>query len=835
MNNKTAIINEICKSPFIDQFILSLKNNEVLFSINENFKRPVEIGKEKYQAESWQGLSIIYEYSRKKELNNADTNQFVIHLLNSIIEFLLSDEEKNNYKRFSSNYSAMIMLLMIITSKTEYIDNTRFIDFIRIYFDSPLTDNNLIGEIIKQNSDEFLNSKSNIFFDIHNLILDGSEVDSRFYIYMGQSIAPFIDKIPYNYFMVSKTWLEKTNPYFFFMGSVEEYSRKTKFNIEKEDVYLDWFKQSAKHINIDIISEIIKEYLNDKNELLNKLAVFLLSIRFSEVESLVYCNLKNIIENHHVYSDFRCLLENNIDSISSDNKKNIVTCIMDSKIDVKSIYVEEVLKNRLFMIIGMSGYSCDYRKENDKECALIENYNKKVSASFRDSEDDVKSFRKNMEGKSFEEIIEEYYGDNNRSLYYRDVINKSIYLYVKEEKININAKADIIPDDLSTYILGQLVEDKQYDILTEYLNTYINKVQFEDESLHTTLSAFRGLYKYDEKTFELFLAFDYKEIKYYRKIDERLSLITVIINENVYEYLDLLSLIAEKYDEAKERLIEALEYYKTYEEEWKTKAIMGFIFPRLWVINQTYASENKEYIFNNNAMGLNPSYHMLSFWNGLSIDMFESIVNTDSFLCFFEEPVNTTEDNLKCKNRMMCRSISYYINSGKSYETIKRIIDINYNNCARYLYKQLALEFDKKKKSVCSRIEKIINYVNDKKLFAQLSEKYNYDQLSREIANLIVISNNRYTNLWSLLKQSFAHFDHFFSDEMISLVERYKTQEEKEIKIILDIYFGKYKIYRTYEDTLIKVYDLIKNEPSYKKEAKKWKVSITKENPDLEL
>ena len=835
MNNKTVIINEICNSPFIDQFILSLKDNEILFSVNDNFKRPIEIEKGKYQAEAWQGLLIIYHYSKKKELNNADTNQFINQLLNSTIDFLLSDEEINAYKRYSSNYSVMTMLLMIIASKTEYIDNTRFIDFMREYLASPLTDKDIIGEIIIRNSNEFLNAKSNIFFDIHNLILEDSEVDSGFYKYMGNHIASFIEKIPYNYFMVSKTWLEKTKPYFFFMGSIEEYSRKTKSYIEKEDVYLDWFKQSAKYINVDIISEIIKEYLNGKKELLNKLAVFLLSIRFPEMEELFYLNLEKIIENHLVYSDLRCLLEKNIDNISSANKKKIVTCILNSKIDVENAYISKVLKNRLLMIIGMSGYECDYRKENEKECALIENYNKKVSVSFRDSEDDVTSFRKQIEGKSFEKIIEEYYGENNKSLYYRDVINKSIYLLIKEENINVVEKADIIPYELSTYILGQLVENKQYDILTEYLSKYINRDQFEDESLKTILSAFQGLYKYDENNFELFIDFDYKKIKYYRKRDERLSSVTIIINENVYEYLDLLSLIAEQHDEAKERLIEALEYYKTYEEEWKTKAIMGFIFPRLWIIDKNYALENKEYIFNNNTLGINPSYHMLSFWNGLSIDMFGSIVNSDSFLCFFEEPESSTEDNLKCKNRMMCRSVSYYINSGKSYETIKRIIDINYKNCARHLFKQLALDFDNKKKTVCSRIETIITYVNDENLFSQLGEKYNCDQLSREIANLIIISNNKYVGLWSLLKQSFTHYNHFFADEMISLVEKYKIQEEKNIKIILDIYFGKYKIYRTYEATLIKVYNLIKNEPSYKKEAKKWKVSVTKENPDLEL
>ena len=70
---------------------------------------------------------------------------------------------------------------------------------------------------------------------------------------------------------------------------------------------------------------------------------------------------------------------------------------------------------------------------------------------------------------------------------------------------------------------------------------------------------------------------------------------------------------------------------------------------------------------------------------------------------------------------------------------------------------------------------------------------------------------------------------------MFDLVRKYKIKKEKEFKKILSIYFGRYSIYRTFEPRLIKTYALIKDESIYKKETKRWRVILTKENPDLKL
>lgn len=841
MNNKLLVVKGICESPYIDQYIIKLKNNKSLFSIEDNLWPCDEVEPGRYAFRYWDGLSILEAYAKKPELNNEMINDFIISLINSVITVITADTEEDYHKRYSSNWGNMSKIFGIISAKDVFIKEIKVLDFVKEYSSNKMNNSDTILDIMNKNKENYLSNDSSIFFAIHELFI-ADDIDDIYYGYLcGNSVSDFIKNAPYKYFFKSKRWIENTESIFFAMGAFEEYSQNRKYKIDKEDIFIDWFIQSSQYVNIDLIKEIIQEYFSSEKELLNKCAVFLLSIRFYEVKTLFFEKMAEIVRNHSVFSDFRVLLEKNISQMTNNEKKRIYDCLQNTEIDAKGEYISPILKNRLYMILSINGLDCAYKQESAKEKDLIENYNKILSFSRSDMEEDIKSCKSEMDGKSFKEILKDYYIEN-KSFYYGDVINKSVGLYIQENDINICQNAEIIPETLSISLINRMIEKKEYDDLINFIEVYIEKMPFEREILQTTLFAIRMIYENKKETAEkLLLKLDYKRIPISSIESYQISVITEIINECVFDYLNLLSEVASEDDLIKKRFFDAIEYFISIDiQGWKIKAVLGYLSQRILELNKEYYINKLDYILNNDKDNINPSYHTISWSNNYSKELLDCFVFRDDFILFFEEPDSQIEDSISIKKQMLVKVIRYYFVTGKGLDVLKRIIRLTYKYSLTSIYRQLSFDLYLEKSEEIrdkgiQRINDLVEYIEDSNFIYELEEDYNYDQLSREIAILIIRTKNCNKILWKQLLAAFKKYNRFFADEICELVKEYKISEYDNVKKLLIIYFGKYKPFFTYEETLRKVFDLIKNEPKYERDARRWRTALTKINPDLEI
>ena len=112
-------------------------------------------------------------------------------------------------------------------------------------------------------------------------------------------------------------------------------------------------------------------------------------------------------------------------------------------------------------------------------------------------------------------------------------------------------------------------------------------------------------------------------------------------------------------------------------------------------------------------------------------------------------------------------------------------------------------------------------------------DEYESDQFIREIANSMVLLNESKDFLWGLIFKMFRNFNHYFSDECVELIKKYKDNEIQNISKLLDLYFDKYDRYMSFEDTVVEVFNIIKPDKNYKDKIKKWQVALTKKNIDI--
>ena len=65
------------------------------------------------------------------------------------------------------------------------------------------------------------------------------------------------------------------------------------------------------------------------------------------------------------------------------------------------------------------------------------------------------------------------------------------------------------------------------------------------------------------------------------------------------------------------------------------------------------------------------------------------------------------------------------------------------------------------------------------------------------------------------------------------LISKYKDIKVDKITKLLDLYFKKYDRFLTFEETLVDVFNEIKEDANYKDKTKEWKVFLYSKNSDL--
>lgn len=834
MNNKSLVIRGICESPYIDKFILSLKDNKELFSLS-NFKPPFEVEKGKYQSPVWEGLSILISYSKKPELDNDEVNDFVIFLLNSVVDLLINDSEVDYHKQLSGNYSVMYLLFTLVSSKKIYLDKVNVNSFIDAYMSNPLQDKGVVLYVMDNYSGNYIENGNLTYYIFHSYLTNSD--DNEYFNYLLDSrIHSYIQAYPNLYFESSKTWLENANIYFFRMGSVEEFSSDDDYSVAKESVYLDWFKNSSKYIDVETINKCIIEFLNSNKRILKKIAVYLISTHYEDIRSYLYDNLSVIVSNHSLYSDFRCLIESNIMQMSKDEILTIFETVKATKIDKVNDYVEKILKNRIYIILNSSPeFNCPINIESAKEKEFVDNYNKMIVTSNLSFDDEISSCSEDIKNLSVEQMLEMI---NNKQItsYLREALVHAVASYLVDNKIDLVGYIDQIPDDLSIMVLNRYLDASAFESSYAFVRLLIEETIIDTSLMRSILHTIQVLieHNYDNIT-DLVVSIDYKKIKLpeLQSNHNYHSLVNVVINENIFCYYEILFHLSLKQRELKEILYESIEFYKQSNCIWLLNSVLAYNFPKLIVLDADYAKRNITCIFDNVVKGVNLSFCMFSFNHIMSIDALQEVLDLDSLYSFFLEPNLETESNIEYKNVLMRQVISYYLKTGLKFEKVKFVISNNYNNGAKLVYIQLKEAFINREVCLVQRANELIDFLCSSNLNDNLPNGYNYNGLFNSIIELLLLYNNE--QLWSLLVKLTDKLNSYFSPKLIKLINLYYENQDVEIKHVLSRLIHKYEKYRFNDDILIGIFKTLTKSEKYKDEVKKWRVYLTQRNPDLQL
>ena len=464
------------------------------------------------------------------------------------------------------------------------------------------------------------------------------------------------------------------------------------------------------------------------------------------------------------------------------------------------------------------------------------NFNKSVYSVESRMGDDVERIKESIKDKTIEEAANEYSRLSNGSRYYIDVLFSAFsnYLFVHHEKdfykciekFDYRFATSLIyycSDDKNNVPIGPLLETISSVIdLIERDSQYINCVS---AALYAARRVLNSEKRDELKALILRLKYKWIEIEEYDAYED---VITRCINEDLFSYFDLLTqlFLLEDFNIIKN----AIDFYKDKRDCKKLKSLLACFFPRLLQANEEYALSIVDYVFDNFEEGRNISYPLLAISNGYSPKLLSILEKRDDLIKYL------SFSDKKSRDEMAHSVISEwffgeYIFNNNYYEKV----------CIQFEYLQFDIVLScvramnywlKNRKTDSNQLTRFETYLNDfykaeSKSTLDFSE---IDQLIRAVCESIILSNDFSDVAWNLLIDLFRGFRHFFSDECVDLIDKYKKTRICEITKLLDMYFESYQPYMSYEETLVKTYSLVYAEEKYKAKARMWRVSLIDKN-----
>lgn len=834
MDELKTIISCLCKSDYLPEWIIKLKDNDVLFSPQKNIKPCIQVDAKTIRSNIWNGLLLFDNYC-SKGFKNDEVDEFIISIINESILMYETDNETDAYKKLNSSSAILHSLLVIILYRHQFINNVDLVSFVKIYLDSvsswPFS---LVYEMYKA-KEVLLKSDKKKVFEAYSTIIKSKNKEEEYKKYF--IVEDLILQNPYDYYNYSKEYILNNcaSKLYLDLGAFFEYANSYT---HYEDLnYFWWLKISSLRIDDYLLHEDIKSFIQSENEFLNKIGLCLINLNFKRINDLFFDNLNLFFSKESFYADLRCVFNNcNTSIFTEENHAMLVKALDGASFGLKKGKALSALKNHICKIYNANGFDVSFYEEKASDLEYVMNFNKRVYSVISHRTDNVKDIKDKISGKKIDEAIKLYLQLSNGSYYFSNAVYSAFREYLFE----------FYPNDYVSYLgffdssflaslLYYLVSDENDTNkgLKEVIVKVIELIKNNDvykECISALLYCIEKLSNsIDAKELkDLVFSIDYRWISI-DEYEETKDVITACINENLHTYFELLGYVAQISGETS-FLRDAINYHIEKNNCAKLKSIFAFIFPRLVSCDKNYALSLIDYIFNNTIDGKNLSYPLLSISNGLNEIVMGIIADREDLKAYLSTNAQSGNDRMGLSTIAQWYFRSFIFN-GK-YENL---IQIQFENIQFDVILDCIRSMNYWFEYKVIKNGEIVEYKKYFEMFDSMLKDCDLiypeiDQLIRAVANTIILSKNFDEIVWEVLLSLFQWFNNYFSDDCVELIKKYKGERKNEITKLLNIYFGSYDPYLTYEQTLIEVYNLVASDKLYQGISKEWKVSLLSKN-----
>ncbi len=835
MDKLQTIIAKLCVSNFLPEWILELRNNEVLFSARKNIKPCIQEG-DYVRSSVWAGLMLLRSYC-KRGFSNPDVDEFIVSLLQEAISIYRADKETDPYKKLSSSQVILDGLLDIILSKKEFFDGVDFASFVRIYMDSATARPYSLAYDLYRAKGVLVAADQKKVFNVYKAILEHGFKNPDYADYL--VIEDLIRKNPSDYYEYSKAYLldRCTSVHYFDMGAFFEYQ---KSHSHRDDIpYFRWLRIASKYIEEPRLKSDIKSFIGSDVRLLNKVGLCLINLNFERTRDLFFGNLDLFFSKKDFYADLRCLFETNPKKIfSSGHEDSLTQSLTKATFGLNDGRIG-ALKNYIARIYSANGLLIPFYKPAPEEIEYVVNYDKAVYSVNVNTPKEAEIIKSSLKGKTIEEAQTLYSQLISKSRFYKETVQDALCEYLLEEHPNdFVDHIEGFGNEFSAHFLYHLAT-KNHTPKQATLQAVQKTVELigKDSSFLSCISAMLFAIGKLEDSLDpqslkdLVLSIDYKWIAV-SDYESRDNIVLTCINEDLHSYFELVTHACDGSNDIAP-LKEAIEYHKAHNDCAKFRSIVASIYPKLFSFDEDYASSLADYVFTNNFEGRNLSYPLLAMSNQIDDRLLDFVGERSDIATFLLEGTGSDEEEMGLENLSLC-FFRRYIYAGK-FENIVR------------------LQFQTRKFDVILECIRTMNYwlasgpMNSDTferykaylaMFVSLASKEGifyseFDYLIDEVAATILATNDFDPITWDLFLLLFRHFDRYFSDECVRLIKEYKDKRPKEIAQILESYFLSYVQHESYDETVVEVYNLIAMDKNYRGKAKKWKVALVNKNTEL--
>lgn len=825
MNKVKSIIREIKNSKYLNDWILKLKDEPTLFSI-ENIKPNLKVD-DGYQFIPWDGLVLI-KYYLKGNNENEEIDKFVIDLLKKSLSKYQNDNTIEVSNKLNSNFSIIDDLFSIAISKTKYIDNIDFLDLLKIYLDSV---NFKVYQLIKYLKCYFrklLNSKIDIFA-MFKMIIDSNKLTGREVKYfIDDSIDLLIKKDVFKFYRLSFDEIYKKDLKCFDMSSFIDYNPEYIYNEVIDLVYFHWLKITSTSIDYNVLNNDINKLLSSNNKYHKKIGLALININFKKIEKIFYKKLNDFLNIKTYYTDLCDLLINN-----DVNYKKIKDKLVKSSFGIENKERINILRNHIKIIFNLKGIKVEYIPETFEMNNYVRNFNKLIKAELIDPQSEKDKLYLQIKDLDLEDVLKFYNDKKNSSSLLSETLNDAFIEYLSENNINLIDNFKNFDFSLIHRILVEQQEmfNEGIDIDICKLNVLTNKAielsnEKKDYSIISTILSCIGII-INKK--EYCLAFNLINSIRCEMLDIELIKYSVndCINNVFFQYFYNYSNVAFNYIESR------IEYIKVVEWAIKknTTTLNGIIasqLPIISIINNELYSSNLDTLLKSNDKNYNFSYDMLGNVSICKVnDIFNNIKDRADFIDFiYSQTKECSYHSLVTYIDCIVKSLLYH----DCENFLKIIFNTNNSNVVILTFDSILHYYKKNIKNndiIKKYIQKIYNFIE-----ANMAKNFDADNIIISISKMILKTNNGYNQLWDCLKLLFnKYYDYYFPEELFDVIKIYLDVEKDNIVDIIKIYLNKYDENNIDEEQLSCIINLFKSSGKYNDELKEFEVILTRIEP----
>ncbi len=741
MDKRKQIIKELCSSPFIDKWILELKDNDSLFSVDQNLKPCIKVDKNRIKSSFWDGLEVLECYARR-DICNDDVDDFIVSIINSCIEKYVEDKEENPTLRLDSSYAILTQLLQILKSRPDYCAKIDFLKFVKIYLSSPYGfPFSLVSSLKEFKLSNFLNGED--VFNCYKTIIEKEKIGTACFKYLANMRE--IDKNNgFLFYEYSKSKITSFNDFdCCHMGAFSSYPDYTQYEFSDKDILIVWFKESSKFITFEQLKLDINSFTSSDKYFLKRAGLALININFRTCKNIFYENIDSFLNNREYFSDVKELINTNLQQLDID--------FILPKLETATFGVKEpsILRNHIKGIFKKyidsnqeaTKQIINYKTETTKDLNSIKNFNRMIYFIEDSKFDDVDYLYNQIRGKDPIEALNIYKNSKDKSTYYLEVFCDAYFRLIGDDYQYFIDNLDNFDSRMINQILFKLEND--YQNLIKLLNRFIrllNSDSYFNNCISTVLYRMQKLCDNSnfQDIFSLLSKIDYKKMTINGDVRGD-SYINDLINENMHTYLEMLAYCSECDKTSFSFLKTVIKYLLHAATNHKTKSLISFIMVRLFRIDVDYCKSILDVVFDNYYESFNPSYLMYSISNDTNCQLLSLIKEKDDFKEYIS--LDSENNDIKMSQNIIFSRLLFLAFKEKDFAFYDYYIKSNNLDCLSKGFDNIKYWITNKDSNIdIEDVLKFCKLVNQNLSKFKSIDKFQIDQLIRSISKLLLAS-----------------------------------------------------------------------------------------------